>query len=156
MRTALRLVLLATAFAAATMALGWWSVAAVGIVWGAVAGPGRHPVRTAAAAAALGWTGLLTITAVQGPVLRVAERVGGVMGVPWPMVVVMTLVFAGVVGGVGGWVGREVGNVRERGTGNGEGDRAAGSGKRDQRTAYSLQCTAHRSLADGVRSVLPR
>ncbi len=115
MRIALRVALLTAAFAVATMVLGWWSVAAVGLLWGAIAGPERQPVRTAAASAALGWMVLLAITALQGPVLRVADRVGGVLGVPWPVVVVITLAFGGVVGGVGAWVGRVAGSGKREG-----------------------------------------
>jgi hypothetical protein len=111
MRAVLRIVLLAAAFATATLVLGWWSVAAVGILWGVVAGPERHAGRTAALAASLGWLALLAVTALQGPVLRVAERVGGVLGVPWPAVVVITLVFPALLGGVGGWGGREAGRM---------------------------------------------
>ncbi|MDH3570340.1 MAG: hypothetical protein OER89_09140 [Gemmatimonadota bacterium] len=120
MRTIARIALLAVAFATATLAFGWWSVAGVGIFWGLVAGPGRHAGRTAALAASLGWLVLLVVTALQGPVLRVADRVGGVLGVPWPVVVGITLLFPAVLGGVGAGVGRvirEGKGKRERGKG---------------------------------------
>jgi hypothetical protein len=120
MRTIARIALLAVAFAAATLVFGWWSVAAVGILWGVVAGPGRRAGRTAALAASLGWLALLVVTALQGPVLRVADRVGGVLGVPWAVVVGITLVFPALLGGGGAWVGRV---IRE-----GKGKREKGSG----------------------------
>ena len=108
MRTVARLALLAAAFAAATLVFGWLSVAVVGTLWGLVAGPGRHAGRTAALAASLGWLVLLVVTALHGPVLRVADRVGGVLGVPWPAVVGITLLFPALLGGGGGVVGRLV------------------------------------------------
>jgi len=50
----------------------------------------------------------------------VADRVGGGLGVPWPVVVGITLLFPAVLGGVGAVVGRvirEGKGKRERGKG---------------------------------------
>jgi hypothetical protein len=93
MRVAIRLGLLAPAFALATAVLGWWAVPVLGVVWGAVATRGERPVRMAATAAALGWAILLVWGATQGPVHVVARRVGPVLMLPGWLFVALTLLF---------------------------------------------------------------
>jgi hypothetical protein len=99
MRVTLRIALLAVAFALATAAFGWWTVPLLGGVWGAVASPGTRPALTAGAAACLGWGLLLAWAAAQGPALVLAQRVGGVMGLPGWLFAVLTVAFAALLGG---------------------------------------------------------
>jgi len=61
-RTVLRVALLSLAFALAARALGWWSSAVLGLVWGALGT--RRPVMEAGIAAVVGWLGLLALAAV--------------------------------------------------------------------------------------------
>jgi hypothetical protein len=111
MRAFLRVVLLALAVALATATFGWWAVPLLGAVWGGVASPGTRPASTAGAAACLGWVLLLGVTAIQGPVWVVAQRVGGVMALPGWLFAVLTVAFAALLGGsaavmVSGLLGR--------------------------------------------------
>ncbi len=99
MRAFLRITLLAIAFALATATFGWWMVPVLGAAWGAVASPGTRPTFTASAAACLGWVLLLAWTATQGPAWVVAQRVGGVMGLPGWLFVVLTAAYAALLGG---------------------------------------------------------
>jgi hypothetical protein len=83
----------AAAMAALTWVVGWWGVliaaAIVGFVLRAEGGGGWR----IAAAAALAWAALLVADAVSGPLRVVGARLGGVMGVPSPVLVVVTLLF---------------------------------------------------------------
>lgn len=85
-------VLLAEAFAVATFALGWWTVPIVAAVWALVSADPRR-VRNAGIAAAAGWATLLVLDAVKGPVGTMASQLGGIMRVPAPVLVILTLVF---------------------------------------------------------------
>ena len=105
MRRLLRVVLLAAAFALVTVALPWWSVAVLAIAWGWIAGTTTKPI-TAGLAAALGWTALLAVAAIQGPVGVLAGRLGGLFHVPAALPPVVTVLFAGVLAWGGAGVGR--------------------------------------------------
>lgn len=92
MRTFVKLVLLAELFAVATYALGWWTVPIVAVVW-AIMSSEAKAARMAAICAAGGWATLLLLDAAKGPVGTMASRLGGVMGVPGFVLLVLTLVF---------------------------------------------------------------
>ncbi|UCF41008.1 MAG: hypothetical protein JSW43_01310 [Gemmatimonadota bacterium] len=98
-RASLRVGLLALAFALATAAFGWWSVALLGAVWGGVAVVASRPGVTAGVAAGVGWVVLLAVTAAQGPVWDLAQRVGGVLALPGWLVPVVTVAFGVLLGG---------------------------------------------------------
>lgn len=104
MRVILRLFFLAAAFALITAFVDWWAVPILGMVWGLVAARETRPMLTAAASAALGWAVLLVWTGLHGPVGAVATKVGGVMGVPGWLLVVVTLLFPAVLAGGGAGV----------------------------------------------------
>jgi len=92
-RTVLRVALLSLAFALAARALGWWSSAVLGLVWGALGT--RRPVMEAGIAAVVGWLGLLALAA--GPefvrLVGVLGRLGPIPGGAYPA-------FALVAGGL--------------------------------------------------------
>jgi hypothetical protein len=108
MRSLLRLTLLGTAFALATVALGWMAVPAVGIVWGFIASATRRPALTAGAAALFAWAILLTWTAFVGRLSALLERMGGILDVPGSILLIATLILAGVLAALGALVGAEI------------------------------------------------
>lgn len=107
-RAALRLALLALAFAAGTAWLGWWAVPFLGAVWGVIAWRVSDAAWTAAVAAVVAWGGLLLWTAARGPVGVLAERVGGVLGLPAAALVAVTLLYAAALAWSSATVGRAV------------------------------------------------
>jgi len=105
MRRLLRVGLLAGAFALVTVALPWWSVAALALVWGWIAGGTSRPI-DAGAAAALGWAVLLGVAALQGPVGVLAGRLGGLFHVPAAILPLVTVLFGGALGWGGAGAGK--------------------------------------------------
>ncbi|HEY0242947.1 MAG TPA: hypothetical protein VGC52_09810 [Gemmatimonadaceae bacterium] len=92
LRSVVKAVLLAEAFAVATFALGWWSVPIVAVLY-AAASKRRYPARFAGLCAAGGWGALLLLDFAKGPVANMGTRLGGVMGVPPAVLFVLTLLF---------------------------------------------------------------
>jgi hypothetical protein len=92
MRTFVKIVLLAELFAVATYALGWWTVPIIAADWG-IATRDFKPARIAALCAAAGWATLLILDVVKGPVDTMASKLGGVMGVPAFVLLLLTLIF---------------------------------------------------------------
>jgi hypothetical protein len=79
--------------AALTWALGWWAVVLVASIVGYVRfreGGGGWRVALAAAAA---WGVLLVVDAVAGPFGTVTRTLAGVLRVPGPVLILLTLVF---------------------------------------------------------------
>jgi len=101
-----RIALLALAFAMMTLAVGWWGVAVVGVLWGWWSGrtPSR-PILHAAIAAVLGWAGWLGVTAARGELVALADRLGTVLGQPAVLPLGATLGIAAVLAGLGTWAG---------------------------------------------------
>jgi hypothetical protein len=93
MRGALRIVLLAGAVAAGTVAVGWWAAALIGFAWAILGQVDRNVARQAALSGGVGWAGLLLMTGLRGPVLEVARRLGGVMHLPTAALLAATLAF---------------------------------------------------------------
>ncbi|NNG17224.1 MAG: hypothetical protein HKM89_12160 [Gemmatimonadales bacterium] len=112
MRTLLRLALLGTAFALATVALGWIAVPAVGVLWGLVSSAPHRPALTASAAALLAWAVLLTWTAFAGRLSALLERMGGILQVPGIILLIATLGLAGVLAALGALGGAEIRRLR--------------------------------------------
>jgi hypothetical protein len=95
-RPALQVLLLSVAFAVMTVAMGWVAVPAVALLWGVVARRDELPGVVALLGAGLGWTWLLVWNAAVGEVGEVGELMrvtGGVMGLPGPAFVLLTLAF---------------------------------------------------------------
>lgn len=80
-----------------TMGLGWWFP----VAWGAIAGllwPSQRPARLAAVAALLGWGAWLVVLVIGGaPLGDVASRVGAVLRVNGPVLVLVTLLYPAVL-----------------------------------------------------------
>jgi hypothetical protein len=91
-RSLVKYVLLAEAFAVTTFGLGWWSVPLVAILWALVSSDSRR-ARNAGYAAAAGWATLLVLDAVRGPVGTMAAQLGSVMRVPAIALYALTLLF---------------------------------------------------------------
>ena len=96
MRSLLRLVLLALAFAVATIALGWWAVPLVAVAW-ALVRRGESASGSAALAAAVGWAGLLAWIAIRGPLADLGRQLGGIFGVPGAVLPIVTLLYAALL-----------------------------------------------------------
>ena len=89
---AIKAILLAEAFATATFGFGWWTVPVIAAVYGLISTNPKR-ARTAALCALGGWATLLLLDAAKGPVAAMASRLGGVMGVPSTVLLILTLVF---------------------------------------------------------------
>jgi len=100
MRAILRGAMLALAFALATAVLGWWTVPAIGALWGIIAPRETRVGTTAALAAASGWLALLIVAVLHGPVWELAAKVGGVMALPGWAFVGLTLVYPALLAGL--------------------------------------------------------
>ena len=92
-----RVLVLGVAMALATVFLGWWSVAVIALLWGLVARRITGPVTTATLGAILGWLGLLIWAWAQGPVLLLADKLGGVLELPGLVTIGITLAFPGLL-----------------------------------------------------------
>jgi len=92
-----RLVLLATAFAVATFALGWWAVPLVAAGYAAITTAQRGSAILSGFAAMLGWGALLAITASRGPVGTLAAELGGVLQRRPIGVYAVTIAFPGLL-----------------------------------------------------------
>lgn len=92
-----RLVLLSTAFAVATFALGWWAVPLVAAGYAAITTAQRGSAILSGFAAMLGWGALLAITASRGPVGTLAAELGGVLQLRPIGVYAVTIAFPGLL-----------------------------------------------------------
>ncbi len=98
--------MLSLAFSLATFFFGWWAVPCLACFWCLYDKAEHRPALIASLSAGLGWAFLLVWTATRGPVLLLASRASGVMGVPSVALITLTLMFpmalawgAGVVAG---------------------------------------------------------
>jgi hypothetical protein len=96
MRNFVRIILLAELFAVATYALGWWTVPVIAALWALVSRDSNRAI-IAGVCAAGGWASLLLLDAAKGPVGTMASTLGGVMGVPGFVLLILTLVFPALV-----------------------------------------------------------
>jgi hypothetical protein len=94
-------VVLTLCFIGATVIVGWWGVAIVGVTWGFWSSKAmKHPVATglsAAVCAVVAWATLLVWSAALGPLPALVRTLGALAGVPGAVPVVLTLVFAGLL-----------------------------------------------------------
>ncbi len=90
-RALVQIGVLALAVAGATWWIGWWTVPLVAAAWGAAARGEGYPVATSAVGAALGWVLLLALRATAGPVGELSRKLGGIMGVPGWVPLLLTL-----------------------------------------------------------------
>jgi hypothetical protein len=87
-----------------TVLLGWFAP----MGWGVIAGlfwAADRPARKAAMASASAWALLLLLHLVAGyPVVRLAGRLAGALGIPSPALVILTLLFPAVLSGCAAYV----------------------------------------------------
>ena len=93
MTWAIRLILLAGAFIAATLAFGWWGVVLAAASWGVLARARRASALESGLAAIVAWGVLLLGDAVRGPVGALATIIGGALQIRPVSVYVVTLAF---------------------------------------------------------------
>ncbi|HET9012490.1 MAG TPA: hypothetical protein VFN38_11785 [Gemmatimonadaceae bacterium] len=104
----------AGAMAALTWLLGWWGVLLAALIVGWVfreEGGGGWRV---ALAAALAWGLLLVLDAVLGSFATVARTIGGVLGLPAYLPVLLTLAFPALLGWSAATVAAETRRIRRR------------------------------------------
>lgn len=97
MTWAIRMVLLAGAFAAATAAFGWWGVAVVGACWGVIARARRSSAVESGLAALVAWGILLAIDSARGPIEALATVVGATLRIGPVGIYAVTLAFAALL-----------------------------------------------------------
>ncbi len=89
--------LVALAVAAATWVAGWWGVALVALVCGAVWYDRRAVASRVTLGAVLGWAALLIVDASGGGLGRVMGVVGGVLRIPGVALLLLTLAFVALL-----------------------------------------------------------
>jgi hypothetical protein len=105
-RAAVRVALLAAAFALGCFALGWWSAAPIGVLWGWLGrSGGRDSVLLAGLGAAIGWSTLLGWTAIVGEAGTLIMTMSALFGLPGLLLPVVTVTIGGVLAVLGSWVG---------------------------------------------------
>ena len=109
---AVRLVLLAAAMAAATIAFGWWAVPVVAAIWGVVAREQRGPALAAGLAAMAAWGSLLLFDASRGPVGTLAQTLGSLFTIRAAGVYGITLALPGLLAVTAAVVARSVATAR--------------------------------------------
>lgn len=114
LRSIVKFVLITEAFAVATFALGWWIVPVLGFVLGLTLDRARGPVRYATLCAAAGWLSLLLLDAARGPLVEVATRFSGVMGIPSSVLIVATLLFPALFAGTAAAIALTMKNLVSR------------------------------------------
>lgn len=92
-----RLVLLASAFAIATVAIGWWAVPIVAALYAAITTAQRSSALLSGLAAMLGWGALLSAAASRGPVGTLATELAGVLNLKPIGVYAVTIAFPGLL-----------------------------------------------------------
>lgn len=98
MRTLVLVVAVALIIALGTWLIGWPAVPAIALIAGVRFR--RYPVAPLyiGVGATLGWSGLLALAASRGPILDLAQRLGGVLQLPWTAVIAATLLFPALLG----------------------------------------------------------
>lgn len=105
--------LLATALAVATLTwlLGWWGVVVAALVAGALLQRRRAGAWVVALAAVVGWGSLMLLDSIGGRFATLAASTAGVMRVPAPALLIVTLLFAALLAWSAAVVGSEVGRL---------------------------------------------
>lgn len=97
MRWILQLALLTVLVVAGTWIGGWWMVPAVGALYGFVVMQDRAASLTAALAGAIGWGAILAFDSSRGPVVHLAQVVGGMIHMAGPWLLVLAITYATVL-----------------------------------------------------------
>jgi hypothetical protein len=93
----LAMLLLAAAFALATVAFGWWAVPVVAALWALIARRQRGGAAIAGIAAMVGWGALLAIDASRGPLGALAQTLGTLFSMKAIGVYAITLALPGLL-----------------------------------------------------------
>ena len=107
---------IALAVAALTWSIGWWGVVIVALVAGFALRHRRGAAWLVALGAVVAWALLLVVDAVGGRFSTLARSIAGVMRLPVPALLLVTLLFAALLGWGAAVVGSEFGR-RVRGAG---------------------------------------
>ncbi len=103
---AIRLAILAVAFALITITVGWWAVPVVGVLWGWLAGNGiRYHRIFGAVAAGMAWLAILTAGALRGEGRALVATVFGLFSIPAVVLVTATVGLCVLLGFLGSWLG---------------------------------------------------
>lgn len=106
MAPAIRLAVLGVAFALATIALGWWALVPVGILWGLVAASHvRRASLVAGLAAGAGWLGLLAVAAPVEETATLLTTASRLLSLPAPLIVTVTVGLGALLAFLGSWLG---------------------------------------------------
>ncbi|MFQ6045685.1 MAG: hypothetical protein ACE5PT_04900 [Gemmatimonadales bacterium] len=104
LRLVLRVGLLVLAFALGTAGLGWWTVPLLGLAWGGISAVREKPGRVAASAAGIAWAALFAWAMLTTPAWELAAKVGGAMGLPGPLLLLVALGLPMAIAGTGAYV----------------------------------------------------
>ncbi len=90
--------------------LGWWTLPAVGLLWGLLRPGVAHPVLWASVAAVGAWGFWLGVNLIagQGGLGRIGERLAAILGVPLPGLLAGTLLLAALLAGSAAAVGYQM------------------------------------------------
>jgi hypothetical protein len=89
--------LTAIAVATSTWVLGWWGVVTAALAVGALCWKRTGIAWMTALAAIVAWSVLLLIDATRGRFAALASAIGGTMGIPSALLLVVTLLFASLL-----------------------------------------------------------
>ena len=106
MRHGLRVALLATAFALGCFALGWWSAAVIGVLWGwLVRDQVRYPTLLAGVAGIIGWSTLLGFSALTGETGLLLASMATLFGIPGFLFPAASVTIGALLAVLGTWAG---------------------------------------------------
>ena len=106
--------IIALATAIATWILGWWAVAIVAVIAGAILRAEHGRPWHVALGSLAGWALLMLIDAVAGPMRSLTTAVSGAMNIPAAALVLVTLLFPALVGWSGATLGARGGPAAAR------------------------------------------
>jgi hypothetical protein len=108
--------IIAVAMAGITWLSSWWAIPIVSLCAGQMLRAKNGQPWLVALAAVVAWGALLLVDAMGGRFGALSTVLGGVLGVPAPALVAVTLLFAALLGWSGAVVGCELGRLvmRER------------------------------------------
>ena len=101
----------AAAVAALTWLLGWWGVVVAALIAGALLRRRAGAAWLIALAAIVGWSALIVVDVVGGRFSTLAASIAGVMRVPVPALLVVTLLFGALLAWSAAVVGSEAGRL---------------------------------------------
>ena len=104
--------LVALVMALGTWLVAWWTLPIIAVVIGFLFRDEGGRAGHVALGATMAWAVLLVIDFVMGPFARLTTTLGGVMGVPGPVVLIVTLLFPAALSWSAAVIGGSVGSVQ--------------------------------------------